>query len=108
MGVVLPHLHPKYDSKNGSLMDHLKLFSRLPQLPLSLLLFHNFIDVLEDMANEGSPSGLIQPLLFAVENMNHNTFGHKHYLHAHQKSNIQSNFLIQQQAKRKILFQLII
>ena len=47
-------------------MDHLKLFSRLPQLPPSLLQFHSFLGVLEDMANEGLPSGLIQPLQFSV------------------------------------------
>ena len=70
-GVVLPHLHLKYDYKNGSFMDHLKLYSRLPQLPPSLFPFHSFLVAVEDKASEGSASGLTQPLLFSVDNRNH-------------------------------------
>ena len=52
-------------------MDHLKLYSRLPQLPPSLFPFHSFLVAVKDKASEGSASGLTQPLLFSVDNRNH-------------------------------------
>ena len=54
-------------------MGHLELYSRFLQLPPSLLQFHSFLVALEDMANEDSPSGLIQPLLFSI-NTNYDMF----------------------------------
>ena len=55
-------------------MGHLELYSRFLQLPPSLLQFHSFLVALEDMANEDSPSGLIQPLLFSINNTNYDIF----------------------------------
>ena len=60
-------------------MDHLRLFSRLLQLPPSLLQFHSFLGVVEDMANEDSPSGLTQPLLFSGTNINHSKLFNQKY-----------------------------
>ena len=58
-------------------MDHLRSYSRLLQLPPSLLQFHSFLGVLEDMAKEDSPFGRVQPLLFSVRNTNHNVSNQK-------------------------------
>ena len=44
------------------------MYSRLPQLPPSLLQFNSFLVVGEDKASEGSSSGLVQPPLFSVNN----------------------------------------
>ena len=52
-------------------MDHLRLYSRLLQLPLFPFQFHSFLVAVEDRANEGSSSDLTQPLLFSVNSIDH-------------------------------------